>query len=178
MPKRITVTCPKQEDRRYFSEKIHRYSNRLNVYYNEKMLIPNINDAEEYLPLMFERFIEYDKNAINRFRFEYNIQIDTAKEYADVLLQLQPDSKCKIFIARKNYVEGSELLDSNYKVDFSVNGEVKTFDKGYHEGNTNQILFEYDYDYAYPLEIKRESRKSFYNDKITYDEIGFRLDEV
>ena len=73
MPKRITVTCPKQEDRRYFSEKIHRYSNRLNVYYNEKMLIPNINDAEEYLPLMFERFIEYDKNAINRFRFEYNI---------------------------------------------------------------------------------------------------------
>ena len=52
------------------------------------MLIPNINDAEEYLPLMFERFIEYDKNAINRFRFEYNIQIDTAKEYADVLLRV------------------------------------------------------------------------------------------
>ena len=140
------------------------------------MLFPNINDAEEYLPLSFESIINYDTAVVNRFRFEYNIKIDTAEEYADVIVQLQPDEKCKIFVVRKNYVEGSELLDEHYRVDFDVNGKVKTFDNDYHKGRTNQISLEYDY--TYPLDIKWESRKSFYNDKITYDEIGLKLDEV
>jgi hypothetical protein len=176
MPKRVTITCPKHPDRRYFSEKIHRYSNRLNIYYNDRMLFPGINDAEEYLPQTFESVLEYDENAINRFRFEYNIKIDTAEEYADVIFQLLPEGACNTFIIRKNYVEGSELLDTNYRVDFTINGETKTLDKDYHKGKTHQIKFESKY--VYPLDIRWESRKSFMgSDKITYDEIEFRIDD-
>jgi hypothetical protein len=176
MPKRVTITCPKRPDRRYFSEKIHRYSNRLNVYYNDRMLFPGINDAEEYLPQTFESVLEYDENAINRFRFEYNIKIDTAEEYADVIFQLLPEGACNTFIIRKNYVEGSELLDTNYRVDFTINGETKTLDKDYHRGNSHQIRFEHTYNY--PLDIKWSSRKSFQgSDKVTYDEIEFRIDD-
>jgi hypothetical protein len=176
MPKRVTITCPKRPDRRYFSEKIHRYSNRLNVYYNDRMLFPNINDAEEYLPQTFSSVIEYDEHTINRFRFEYNIKIDTAEEYADVLMHLEPQGKCRTHIIRKNYVDGSEMLDENYKIEFSINGDVKTLDKEYHKGQTQQITFESVYDH--PLEVKWESRKSFMgSDKITHDEIEFRLED-
>ena len=176
MHKRIIITCPKQSDRRYFSEKIHRYSNRLNVYYNDRMLFPNINDAEEYLPLTFESLIEYDEQKINRFRFEYNIKIDTAEEYADVIFQLNPNGKCNAYVIRKNYVEGSELLDENYRVDFTINGEEFILDKNYHKGKAHNTSFEHTYNY--PLDIKWSSRKSFQgSDRITYDEIEFRIDD-
>lgn len=176
MPKRITITCPKQSDRRYFSEKIHRYSNRLNIYYNDRMLFPGVNDAEEYLPIVLSQNVDYDESITNSFRFEYNIKIDTAEEYADVLFQLTPEGKITTYVIRKNYVEGSELLDENYKIRFEINGETVTLDKQYHRGNSHQIRFEHTYNY--PLDIKWSSRKSFQgSDKVTYDEIEFRIDD-
>lgn len=175
MPKRVTITCPKTPNRRYFSEKIHRYSNRLNVYYNDRMLFPGINDAEEYLPIVLSQAVEYDESTKNTFRFEYNIKIDTAEEYADIIFQLEPEGKVTTYIIRKNYVEGSELLDENYRVDFTINNETVTLDREYHQGNSHQMRFEHTY--TYPLDIKWMSRKSFQgSDRVTYDEIEFRIE--
>jgi hypothetical protein len=46
MRKIFSVSCPKEEDKRYFSKAIHKYKNNITVKFNDEVLFDNIDDAE------------------------------------------------------------------------------------------------------------------------------------
>jgi len=178
----ITVICPKEQGKKYFSSKEHHYSNNLNIYLNDNLLFENINDAEENLPITLKKDIEIDYNTVNILKFNYNIKFKyPSKELVDVVYKFEPiDNQyhsIKTEINRHNYVLGSEQLDDRYKVTFNINEHTHTFGKNYHQGETKNINF---FDkinlQQQGILISIESKKTFENTKnIIFDQIRLEL---
>jgi len=174
MLRKLTVTCPKEVGKDYFSFKKQRYENDLNVYVNNAMLFSHLNDAEEFLPLVNEREIELDETKVNTIKFEYNMSFGPDKEKVDVEFTLDKNNRCTTKIHRYNYVPGSINLDEQYLVTFDISGQKTFLDKSYHEGDNADITFE-SY-YTYPLDIKWYSKKPFTDTGSVYwDHIELRI---
>jgi hypothetical protein len=175
MPRKITIECPRDKDKNYFSYKKQRYLNDLNIFVNDALLFRHLNDAEEYLPLKHSTDLELDGKGIKQIRFEYNISFGPIKEKVDVTFNLLDKNICETNIHRYNFVEGSENLDDDYLVTFDICGQKTFLDKSYHQGNSNDINFKSYYDY--PLSIRWYSRKPFTDSKtVYYDDIICRIE--
>jgi hypothetical protein len=178
----ITVICPKEQGKKYFSFKEHHYSNNLNIYLNDNLLFENINDAEENLPITLKKNINIDYNIVNLLKFNYNINFkNSIKELVDVVYKFEPTDNqyhfIKTEINRHNYVLGSEHLDDSYEVTFNINEHTHTFGKNYHQGETKNINF---FDkinlQQQGLLISIDSKKTFQNTKdTTFDQIRLEL---
>lgn len=178
----ITVICPKEQGKKYFSFKEHHYSNCLNIYLNDNLLFEGINDAEENLPITLKKNINVNYMDVNVLKFNYNINFkNSSKEFVDVVYQFEPiDNQfhsIKTEIYRHNYVLGSEQLDDNYVVTFNINEHTHTFGKNYHQGDTKNINF---FDKInlnqQGLLISVDSKKTFQNvTDTTFDQIRLEL---
>jgi hypothetical protein len=178
----ITVICPKEQEKSYFSFKKHHYSNHLNIYLNNNLLFEGINDAEENLPITLKKNIDIDYNTVNILKFNYNINFkNSSKELVDVEYKFEPiDNQyhyIKTEINRHNYVLGSEQLDDDYKVTININEHTHIFGKNYHQGETKNINF---FDkinlQQQGLTISLDSKKTFQNNtETTFDQIRLEL---
>lgn len=178
----ITVICPKEQEKSYFSFKKHHYSNHLNIYLNNNLLFEGINDAEENLPITLKKNIDINYNTVNVLKFNYNINFkDPSKELVDVLYKFEPINdqyhSIKTEINRHNYVLGSEQLDDNYEVTININEHTHIFGKNYHQGETKNINF---FDkinlQQQGLTISLDSKKTFQNNtETTFDQIRLEL---
>jgi len=177
MNKMLTVLCPREEGKRYFSYKDHGYSNKLNIFVNDESVFENINDAEEKLPIFLEKEINFDIEQCE-LKFSYNIEFEKyGEEKVDVIF-LFKDGKCYTHIDRKNYVDQSDQLD-DYEVTFEVNDHIEKFGKEYHIGDTKEIKFEHEMSIANPIKIRWWSRKSFLGGSlVTYDDIIVELRDI
>ena len=174
MAYRITLECPKDPNKKYFDKKFFKYSNSMNVYFNDKCLFENINDVEENLPIVLQQDIDIDFEVDNYLKVEYNITIGNIKEYADVTHCIGNKS-IDTTIRRKNYVEGSDLLQDDYLITFDVNGHLTKFGKEYHQGASKVIDFSSPY--SFPIAIQWYSKKNFTLFKgTTWDHIILRIE--
>lgn len=177
MPKRMTITCPKDNDKRYFSYKRQTYHADINVYINDALLLSHINDAEEYLPLEYVKDLYIDDTRDNSIKFEYNLSFGPVTEKVDVIHDLKTNNVCSTTIHRHNFVEGSENLTDDYLVTFSINNQKTFLNKDWYEEDTKVIKF--DSHYTYPLDIRWFSKKPFVNSSDVYwDDIQFRMEEI
>lgn len=175
MDRRITITCPKETDKEYFSYKKQTYHADISIYINNAMLFSHINDAQEYLPLEYSKEINLNESKDNLIKFEYKLSFGPEKENVDVIYNLKTNGVCETTIHRHNFVEGSQNLDEGYLVTFSINDQKTFLDKKYHEENSKIIRF--DSNYSYPLDVRWFSKKPFTDtSKVYWDDIRFRIE--
>jgi len=175
MPKRIRVTCPKEAGKKYFSFKKQKYKSNINIFVNDAIVFSNINDAEEHLPIIREEPISLDENKEHTIKCVYDVLFDTVSEKVDIIFKLKTDGVLETSIIRHNFVEGSETLDGDFLITFTINDQITLLGKEYHEGETANITF--DNYYTYPLRIKWGSKKSFTDtENVYWDDIELRLE--
>jgi len=171
---RIKVICPKESGKRYFDKKTFRYSNSMNIFFNDLPLFENINDVEENLPINLEKDIDINFEVDNFLKIEYNIRIGDIVEYADVVHRINKE-KVVTNIIRKNHVEKSNTLTYDYKITFDINGSQTYFGKDYHEGSTKDITFSNKF--GLPLDIQWYSKKQFtFMQGVFWDHIHIRIE--
>jgi hypothetical protein len=177
MNKLFILTCPKQEDKRYFSFAEHQYQNNLTVLFNNNTLFENINDAEENLPIAMSHQIFFDMRAINTISLIYDIKFGEQTEKTNVDFLFDPISSiCSVSLERKNYVIGSEKLTDDYKITLSINNQKYFFDKDFHKEDVKKISLQTYINLELPVDIKLESKKVFeHSNKITYDQIELEI---
>tara|TARA_R110000868_G_scaffold67529_1_gene200307 strand:+ start:2573 stop:3103 length:531 start_codon:yes stop_codon:yes gene_type:complete len=173
---RITLECPKDPGKKYFCKKFFKYSNSMNLYFNNVLLFGDIDDAEEKLPLKFAADVDVDFKVDNVFKLEYNIRIGHIEEYAQVYNKLS-NQTCTTNIYRNNYVQGSNTLSEDYKITFDVNGRQQHFGTDWHKGDSKHV--EFDLPYNLPLSIQWYSMKRFTNmPGTTWDHIIIRMEKI
>lgn len=177
MNKIFTLRCPKEKDKHYFSFEKHQYKNNLTVMVNDDVLFENINDAEENLPLLMSDQILFDSNSVNTVNLIYDISFGDKKEKTDVEFVFDSNSSiCSTSFHRKNFVEGSEKLSDQYVVTLTVNDQIHTLQKDFHQGETKKIIVQNFIDMDLPIHIKLESKKVFVDSSdITYDQLEFEI---
>ena len=89
MDRRITITCPKETDKEYFSYKKQTYHADISIYINNATLFSHINDAQEYLPLEYSKEINLNESKDNLIKFEYKLSFGPEKENVDVIYNLK-----------------------------------------------------------------------------------------
>ena len=174
MPKRIRVNFPKESNKKYFSFKNENYKNDINVYVNDTIIFPHINDAEEFLPISLDDVLNLDENKENIVKFAYEVSFGTVNEKVDLIFKLKTNGVCETNICRYNFVEGSEKLTDDFLITFVVNDQITLIGKEYHEGNTANITF--DNYYTYPLKINWSSKIPFTDTTNYWDETELRLE--
>jgi hypothetical protein len=181
--KTITVICPKEHNKKYFSFKENDYSNYLNIYFNNNLIFEGINDAEENLPIELKSNIDIQYDIKNVLKFKYNITFDNSiKELIDFVFTIIPINDIKhniqAEIYRHNFVKNSEFLSDEYKVTLNINEHEFILDKNYHHGENKLIIFNCNIDLINQgLNIFLSSKKVFNNDKknVTYDQIELKI---
>lgn len=174
MAYRIKVTCPKEQGKRYFDTQLFRYSNSMNIYFNEELLFANINDVEENLPIYLEKEVDINFKVDNILKVEYNIRIGDIVEYADVVHTIN-EEEVVTNIVRKNHVKKSNGLTDDYKITFDINNNQTYFGKEYHQGSTKNITFSNRY--KLPLDIQWYSKKQFtFMQGVFWDHIHIRIE--
>jgi hypothetical protein len=179
----ITVTCPKEQEKKYFSFKEHHYFNHLNIYLNDNLLFEGINDAEENLPIELKTNVDLKYDVKNVLKFNYNITFKniSVTELVDLFFTIIPIDNIKhniqTEIYRHNFVKNSEFLSDEYKITLNINEHEFILGKNYHQGENKYIMFKCDIDLINQgLNIFLSSKKVFNNDKnITYDQIELKL---
>ena len=173
MRKVFAVHCPKEEDKRYFSSKLHDYKNNITVKFNDEILFDKIDDAEENLPINKHCVLDIMEEVPSTITLDYDITIGQVKEQSTVEFVLDPVVEMvHTKIQRKNFVEGTEKLSDDYCVTLSVNEHQQSFGKEFHKGDTKTLSYSLPVDIKDVINIKLESKKVFNDDPmITYDTI-------
>lgn len=159
----IRITCPKEDNLRYFNRKDQGYRNNLSVILNNEIIFSDINDCEENLPITLERSCELKD--INELIFDYDITFhDTIKERDKIFFQIsKKDTVIKII--RENYVGGAEKL-KEFLVTFQVNDSTFYIDKDFHQGHQKQLKFESLT--KYPFYARWSTKKTFEKGQTTW----------
>lgn len=133
MSTRITILFPRDSNRNYFSKEHQGYSNDLKVSVNGNLLISNIDDAEENLPLCFSSIVDN----LKIIKFDYYITFGDGTEESATISFIFND-RCYVTVDRPRYLVGSDRLDQ-YQITFDVNGTIYHMGPEYHQSETKRL---------------------------------------
>jgi hypothetical protein len=160
MHRRLTISFPKDLDRKYFSKEHQGYANNLCVLVDNKLLFSNIDDAEENLPLTYQADIDLYKT----IEITYDIMFgDGTKESASITFEFS--DQCHVHVHRPNYLKGSDNLDQ-YDVTFDINGNIYQIGPEYHQGDSKTLDMQGTL--TLPFRARWSTKKSFIGGRYVY----------
>jgi hypothetical protein len=173
MYKKIKLIFPKDQGKSYYSRKRQNYKNQLSVKINDQLIFKDIDDCEENLPMILEKYFSSQKNQ-NIIEFDYDITFDFGiKEYVKITFYIT-DKECRVKIYRPLFVK--ESIGVEFSAYFIVNGNKIMIGEEYHHGDEKTLEMNFQNLNINQLQAKWGCiKKSTIDDKTYYDDIIMEL---